>query len=135
MATEYNLPTGGYGWYWVGRAIMVTAMGPEPSDWWAKLRVVIRKWRDTDSYGSDAPAGARRPRPAPAAASPAPPAPPAGGKISDLPILLAKGITGRERADMLAKFRRAAVAGDTATQLKVLSDLAERTNDPTDRTL
>jgi hypothetical protein len=135
LASEHNASTGGYGWYWVGRAILTTAMGAEPSDWWAKIRATMRRWRDTDTYGSDAPAGARRTRPTPAAPSPVPPAPSPGAKLSDLPILLAKGITGRERADMIAKFRRAAAAGDTATQQRILSDLAERTNDPTDRTV
>ena len=136
MATDHNLPSGGYGWYWVGRAIMVTAMGPEPSDWWAKLRIVMRQWRDTGTYGIESPTVSRRPR----ATSPAAPAqttnlPTTGGKLSDMPILIAKGISGRERADILARFRRAAAGGDIATQQRILSDLSERTNDPTNRTL
>lgn len=120
LAAEHDGPTGGYGWYWVGRALEagVLAAGGEDQvrNWIALPRSILRRWRESESYGSDAPAAPRRPR----TYSPSPAAP-AGEKVSDLPILQCPYLTGRERAGWLERFRRA----DTpAAKQTVLDELA-----------
>lgn len=58
LALEHNATSGGYGWYWVGRAILAASLN-ENINSVAKIRRVMMRWRDEDSYGSDAPGTGR----------------------------------------------------------------------------
>ena len=84
LAAEHDGPTGGYGYYWLGRAMLAASLNDDIRSI-AKLRAVLTRWRDEQSYGSDraierpaneqkeqrhgrdaspaAPRGGRRPRP------------------------------------------------------------------------
>jgi len=121
LAAEHDGPTGGHGWYWVGRALLAVAMGGAVQHGVAAVRKVLRRWREGDSYGSDAPAGPQRPsRPAPPG-PPSAPLPPGSGRVSDSPISLAQHITGSERQAWLRRFRTAA---DPLAQRAILAQFA-----------
>ena len=65
FASEHDPPTGGYGWYWVGRAILAATLFSDVRTL-GKVRVILDRWRREDSYGSDMPPtrqGSRHGRP------------------------------------------------------------------------
>ncbi len=66
------------------------------------IRKTLRRWRETASYGSDAPA-----RPRPAYVPPAQRAEIIGSRVSISPIMDATGMNATERGDWMARFRAA----------------------------
>jgi hypothetical protein len=100
LAADLDTVTTGYGWYWVGRALFAVSMGEPKDNLLAAVRQTLRRWRETDSWGSDAPAsGKRRPQAAPQAAP--------GPKVSDREILTAKDLSNRDREIWMRRFRNA----------------------------
>jgi hypothetical protein len=54
LAAEHDEPTGGHGWYWVGRAILAGLHAErEPLGHPNYIRNTLIRWRAEDSYGSD----------------------------------------------------------------------------------
>lgn len=113
LAAEHDEPTGGHGWYWFGRALLTVRMsGEEKGDWFGAVRATLRRWRDTDSYGSDAPRVPRLPRVRVVGATSSTPPQLAGEKISQYtkPILDHRGLTGAQRSYWLGTIRNAGSA-------------------------
>jgi hypothetical protein len=73
LASEHDRPTSGFGWYWVGRAILAAALSEDIHSV-AKVRRTLERWRAEDSYGSDAPITRR-------------PAAPRGARGADAPAV------------------------------------------------
>lgn len=61
LAAEHDAATGGqgYGWYWLGRAILAASL-TESIGSIAKVRSVLNRWRNGDCYGSDISYGRKR---------------------------------------------------------------------------
>lgn len=53
LAAEHDASTEGYGWYWVGRAILAGTDAHEQITSPTYIRNTLIRWRDEDSYGSD----------------------------------------------------------------------------------
>ncbi|NNJ10609.1 hypothetical protein EKD04_009735 [Chloroflexales bacterium ZM16-3] len=106
LASEHDVPTGGYGWYWVGRAILAVKLGGEVRDWLAAVRSTLRRWRSEGSYGSDrpdAPARLRRPRVGSQGSNSLGNAEP----VDDTPLLYDPRLSGTERGTWLRRLRNA----------------------------
>ena len=54
LAAEHDAPTGGFGLYWLGRAILTASLAENMRSI-AKPRAVLARWREEASYGSDLP--------------------------------------------------------------------------------
>ncbi len=89
LATEHDNPTGGFGHYWLGRAILAAvatdatfATNPRALN---LVRAILRRWQRERSYGSDTKAYQQQAERAPAAARPvaAPSAPVAPSQPTD----------------------------------------------------
>jgi len=53
LATRHDALTGGNGWYWVGHAILIAGMAGAPIRTPKMVAVIVGRWGDEDSYGSD----------------------------------------------------------------------------------
>ncbi len=59
FANEHDLPTGSYGCYWLGRAILAAAVYDQDFATNPRalnlVRAILTRWRNQDAYGSDTP--------------------------------------------------------------------------------
>jgi hypothetical protein len=53
-ASKHDEPTSGFGWWWVGQAILAVARSKDVYSV-EKVNRVLERWREEDSYGSDLP--------------------------------------------------------------------------------
>lgn len=52
LAAAHDAPTGGYGWYWVGRAILAASLDADVRSL-RKVRAILDRWQAEAAYGSD----------------------------------------------------------------------------------
>jgi len=53
LAEQHNAATSGYGWYWLGIAIVVLAGSGQPIGSTRSLKSVLSDWQTRDAYGAD----------------------------------------------------------------------------------
>jgi hypothetical protein len=59
LAGEHDAPTGGYGLYWVGRAILAASISQDVRGV-KVIKFILESWRERNAYGSDAPQRQRK---------------------------------------------------------------------------
>lgn len=130
LAAEHDAPTGGHGWYWLGRAIdagLVAQGGIEHvRDLYRLTRSVLDSWRKRETYGAPPPTSPRPPRPGPRP-HPSQAVPPVGERVSDIAILRAPHLTVNQRQIWLGRFR---AAPDAAAKRAVLERFATEAPPP-----
>jgi hypothetical protein len=108
LAAAHDATTDGHGTYWLGRAILEVKLGGGADDWMAAVRATLRRWKDSASYGSDAPRSGRAARvPMVGQARAVGAASATGPKVSDLEILTHPSLENYERQRWLTRFRNA----------------------------
>jgi hypothetical protein len=59
LAAEHDASTGGFGWYWVGRAILAASLSQDARKV-TVIKTILDGWRERAAYGSDAPGRQRK---------------------------------------------------------------------------